>query len=65
MSPIQLKCPKCGGEKFKIPSNDLRETDEITCNSCGFTDTYRQIILPQASEYAIAEVKKALKGLKP
>ena len=65
MSTIKLKCPKCGGEKFKIPRKELREADEITCDACGFTDTYIKVIGPQAREYAIAEVKKRLKGLKP
>ena len=65
MSTLKLKCPKCGGEEFKVPRTDLRHTDQITCNGCGLTDTYINIAGPQAREYAVAELKKALKGLKP
>ena len=64
MNNIQFKCPKCSSTEFNVPRKDLRDTDKITCAKCGFTDTYKRIIEPQAQKYAADALAKAFKGLR-
>lgn len=61
MSPLQIKCPKCANREFKVPRNNLRDTDKITCAKCGFTGTYAKVLGPQATKYAQDALEKAIK----
>ena len=65
MGKIMFKCPKCGAGMFKVPRTDLRLHDKITCEKCGFTDTYERMV-GTATQKKIAEdeVRKAFKGLR-
>jgi transposase-like protein len=64
MSTIRFKCPRCGGETFKVPRKDLQSHDRITCDGCGYSDTYERVVGPQAKKIAEDAVRKAFKGLR-
>ena len=64
MSDLQFSCPKCRGTVFKVPRKDLRDSDKITCEKCGFTDAYGRIVGPQAKKYVENEFKKAFKNIR-
>ncbi len=64
MSTIRFKCPRCGGGTFRVLRKDLQSHDRITCDKCGFSDTYERVVGPQAKKIAEGAIRKAFKGFR-
>lgn len=59
MGGVQLKCPKCGSDRFDAPRRELQPNDRLTCLKCGLQITGRQ-----ATESVANQLGKAIKGFK-
>jgi len=58
MGDVKVKCPKCGSENFVGPARELGPTDYMTCAACGFSDTYKRLILDQLPKPTLDDIKK-------
>lgn len=60
---INLKCSRCGSERFEIPST-RNDDDVITCAGCGSKGRYGDVVRSaraQAKEAIQNELKSAFK----
>lgn len=49
---IDIKCPQCGHDEFKLPDN-LKESDFVKCNNCHF-----EVMLADLKEAGFEQAKK-------
>ena len=65
MCNVNLKCPQCGAEEFKVGGRDGRPDGHLTCVACGFADSEERLVDSQvgdkALEFAADELTKLLK----
>ncbi|WP_414602906.1 ECs_2282 family putative zinc-binding protein [Pseudomonas nitroreducens] len=55
MAQLTFKCPNCGGEQFKHPS-ELKDDSPITCVKCGEVRTRSQLV-----DHATKQTQELLK----
>jgi len=55
---VNVKCKKCGSDKFEIPSRPTNST-KITCGKCGAVETYGNI-MKAVSDQVEKDLKRKL-----